>query len=231
MTKTTIRIFCIAMVAAVASCAPAKKIYNLPTRDLQRISSTTGFSFLPPQADGWSEEAGQGPNQVLYFKQTDLKEVSFYAGALEGQLAPTFSDEEAFVEFVQSKKDVWGDDKRFADVASQFYIEDEQRSCVRYSLSAKDGHANNIGPHAYMVMLAAGRFCQHPSNKTSSVDIYYSVRHAPNYEVTDLVAEGEAFLNGLEFARLPPKPSTKAPQVSGVGPNNSFKPKPLRGSA
>lgn len=50
-----------------------------------------------------------------------------------------------------------------------------------------------------MLLRVLGRFCTHPQNPYTAVDIYYSTRNVPGYDVTDLSAEGDAFLGSLAF--------------------------------
>lgn len=173
MNSRSARLISIALIAAVAGCAPKKTAADTPIRQAERIFSTTGFSILPPQGDGWTEDIGK--NQVTYLKQTDPDMVSFYAGALEVPLSSGLADREALVAFVRSKKDDWGEDSRYSDTVSAFHIEEEQETCVRYSLSGKDQVASNLGTRAYLPILATGRFCLHPEDRTVAIDIYYSV--------------------------------------------------------
>lgn len=187
--------------AVIAGCAPQKTALDRPARGAERIFSSTGFSFLPPRGSNWTEDFGE--NQILYVKQTDVETVSFYAGALEGPLSSKLADKEALIAFVRSRrKDEWGEPGRYSDTVSKFHIEEEQEACVRYSLSAKDRGAKNLGKRDFLLMLSVGRFCLHPEDRTVAVDIYYSVRHAPQFDPRALVAEGDEFLEGLRFSQL-----------------------------
>jgi hypothetical protein len=112
-----------------------------PLQSRQRVSSTQGLSFLPPQGSNWFEQFGE--NEITYLKRTDPKTVSFYAGVLEGKLRSKVSTKEALVAFVRSKKDQWGNDGRYSDTSSSFKVEGKNESCVRYQLSAHDRGANN----------------------------------------------------------------------------------------
>jgi hypothetical protein len=172
-----------------------------PLRDRQRIHSTHGISILPPQGSDWLEQFGE--NQISYLKQTDTKTVSFFAGALEGTLQSKLLTKEALLAFVRSKKDKWGNDGRYSDTSSSFQVESENESCVRYQLSAHDRGAINKADHNFLVMETFGRFCVHPQDRTVAVDIYYSVRHVPQFAPKDFIIEGEDFLQGLQFAISP----------------------------
>jgi hypothetical protein len=188
-----------AVVAGLAAAAAPSEPSPLQSR--QRVSSTHGHSFLPPQGSNWLEQSGE--NQITYLKRTDPKTVSFYAGALEGKLRTKLSTKEALVAFVRSKKDEWGNDGRYSDTSSSFQVEGENESCVRYQLSAHDHSANNKAGHNFLVMQATGRFCVHPQDRAVAVDIYYSVRHVPQFDPKDLIAEGEEFLQSLQIATSP----------------------------
>lgn len=172
-----------------------------PLQSQQRVSSAYELSFLPPQGSNWFEQLGE--NQITYFKRTDPKTVSFYAGTLVGKLRSKLSTKEVLVAFVRSKKDQWGNDGRYSETSSSFQVEDKNESCVRYQLSAHDLGANNKAGHDFLMMQTTGRFCVHPQDRTVAVDIYYSVRHVPQFDPKDFIAEGEAFLQSLEFATSP----------------------------
>ena len=187
------------VVAGLAAAAAPSEPSPLQSR--LRVSSTHGLSFLPPQGSNWLEQFGQ--NQITYLKRTDPKTVSFYAGAIEGNLRSKLSTKEALVAFVRSKKDDWGNDGRYSDTSSSFQVEGKNESCVRYQLSAHDRGIDNKADHGFLVMQATGRFCVHPQDRTVAVDIYYSVRHVPQFDPKNFIAEGEEFLQSLQFATSP----------------------------
>jgi len=170
----------------------------VPFQKRERVFSSYGFSFLPPQATNWRERFGQ--NEITYLKQTDPKTVSFYAGAIDGNLRSTLSSKEALIAFVRSKKDNWGNDGRYSNTSSSFQIEAQQQSCVRYRTSAHDRNAKNKGSHEFLFLQVVGRFCLHPQDRTVAVDIYYSTRHVPKFDPKDLFSEGEGFLQSLQFS-------------------------------
>jgi hypothetical protein len=88
-------------------------------------------------------------------------------------------------------------------VSSSFLAEAQHPSCVRYQMTASDHGANNRGTHAFLLLHIVGRFCTHPQNANTAVDIFYSARHIPGYDAKSLSAEGEAFLRSLAFNKSP----------------------------
>jgi hypothetical protein len=198
MTKFIV-ITLVSLIAGISMASESTKPY--PLQNKQRVFSTDGFSFLPPQGSKWLEEFDK--NQITYFKQTDLNVVSFYAGTLQGRLRSKLSTKKALLAFIRIKKDEWGKDARYFDTSSSFQIEDKNESCVRYQLSAHDRGAKNKAGHDFLLMHANGRFCVHPQDSSAVVDIYYSLRHIPQFNPKDLIAEGEIFLQSLQFASSP----------------------------
>lgn len=191
----------LALAAILVGCAPSAEDTDRRKPAADRIHSSTGFSFLPPPGDSWTEKFGE--NEIIYLKQTDPEVVSFFAGALEGQLASDLEDKDALVTFVQARKDQWGNDGRYSNTTSSFQVDVLQGSCVRYQLSARDRGARNLGRHEFLVMTTVGKFCLHPEDPQAAVDIYYSVRHAPAFDPRAYVLEGEDFLRSLQFSPLP----------------------------
>lgn len=196
------RFMSVALFTALLGCAPSTEALSpAPVQSRERVFSTEGYSFLPPQGSNWHEEFGK--NEILYTKQTDIQDVTFYAGAVERKVISSLPNKDALVAFARLKKNEWGDDGRYANISSTFKVEAEQESCVRYWLSANDRKAKNKGGHEFLVMIAVGRFCLHPQDRTAAVDVFYSVRHVPQFDPRDLMAEGEEFLKSLQFSKLP----------------------------
>jgi hypothetical protein len=200
MTNMSASAALIMLLTIAMGCARSEEEANRPRPDADRIHSSNGFSFLPPQGSDWTEKFGE--SEILYLKQTDQRTVSFYAGALEGRIVSQVDTDAALLAFVRAKKDQWGVDGRYFDTSSSFRIEEQQRSCVRYSLAASDRGAKNKERLAFLTMQVFGRFCVHPENRTTAVDVYYSVRHPPSFDARPFLVEGETFLDSLQFARL-----------------------------
>ena len=174
-----------------------------------RIHSSNGFSFLPPQGSGWTEEFGK--SEITYLKQTDQRAFSFYAGALEGAIASQVDTDAALLAFVRAKKEQWGVDDRYFDISSSFKIEEKNRSCVRYSLVGNDRDAKDKEGFAFLTMQAFGRFCVHPENRATAVDLYYSVRHPPGFDARSFLVEGETFIDSLQFSSISRGSNKRAP--------------------
>jgi hypothetical protein len=199
-TKASAAVFI--LVGALVTCAGQNAGRDLvPLKDRQRVLSTHGFSFLPPQQSGWLEKFGK--NEITYFKETDPAIVSFYTQAIEGEYPAAPSTEAELLAFVRSKKDDWGREGRYSDTSSSIAIEESEKSCVSYWVSAHDRAPTNKGNHEFLVLHTAGRFCLHPQTRSAGVDIFYSVRHIPNFDATALFAEGESFVKSLQFQTPP----------------------------
>ena len=169
-----------ALVAALAGCAPSTQPSPAPAQSRERVFSTEGYSFLPPQGSNWHEEFGK--QEIAYTKQTHIQDVTFFAGAVETKVTSKLPDKATLAAFVRLKKNQWGDDGRLRNISSTFQVEAEQESCVRYWLSADDRKAKNKGRHEFLKMQAVGRFCLHQQDRAVAVDVFYSVRHVPQFD-------------------------------------------------
>ena len=158
-----------------------------------RIQSTTGFSLAPP-SNLWKEEATN--KAVLYHLKTDPSKATFFMGATEIR-SPQALDHDSLMSFVSSKKKHWGDDGRYTHTLEEFERENEQPLCVRYRLYARDTKAKNKANHSHMVLDSVGRICRHPEDSHALMNIYYSIRHAPDFNPTRLVSQGEIFISSL----------------------------------
>lgn len=204
------RIACVLIMAACAAlgAACAEPTNTDPSRARgARIHSSNGFSFMPPQGDRWTEEWSD--NQILYVRDTEDRTTSFYVGALEGLTRVTWADSSELLAFVREKKAQWGDPDRYVNTTSAFDIEVQHPSCVRYALKADDLGARNAGNASHLVLQGIGRYCRHPDRPDAVVDLYYSIRHAPDTDVGRFIAEGEAFLDSLLFARPGDAPQSR----------------------
>ena len=195
------RLALVLLAAVAAGCAPQPpETLGQSALEASRIFSPTGFSFLPPQGSSWTEKFEE--QQIIYLKDTDPKVVSFYTGALQGPLRAAPPDEETLIALVRKKKNEPGPAGRYFDETSTFHMNEQQESCVRYALSAKDRGASNLGDHDFLIMLSVGKFCVHPENRSQAVDIYYSLRYSPGFDPQKFVAEGEKFIGSLQFPPL-----------------------------
>lgn len=163
----------------------------------ERISSSNGVSFQPPQGYEWEEHFRE--NEIVYLRKTDFQKVSFYVGVLEGKLRTKLLSDTDLLAFVRSKKNQWGTDGRYSNISTSFEVESDNETCVHYRMLAHDFGAKNRGSEAFLVMQTNGRFCLHPQDRTSAVDIYYSVRYLPTLDPRDLVSDGEIFVRSLQF--------------------------------
>jgi hypothetical protein len=182
---------------AAAACAAAPSSADSNTR---RVVSTLGFSFLPPMGSDWKEQFES--QQITYLKRTDPAKASFYMGALEGKLRSKLATTEELVAFVRAKKDQWGTEGRYSEPETSFAVEDGDKSCVRYRMKGNDRNAKNKGEHDFLVVLAVGRFCVHPKDRSNAVDIYYSARYAPTFDPKALIADGETFVQSLRIQEV-----------------------------
>jgi hypothetical protein len=112
------------LIAATAACTRVDAS-DTAQPSHARIRSTSGFSFLPPPGKDWTEAFEQ--NQIGYSKKTDPAIVTFYAGALEIKLPDALPDAQALAAFVKTKKENWGSDGRYTDIASSFLIRRSRR--------------------------------------------------------------------------------------------------------
>lgn len=165
----------------------------------QPIHSTLGFSFVPPSGSDWYEKFGE--KGITYLKKTNPRYLSFYAGAIEGEMRTAIADNDELLDFVKSKKDQWGSKTgRYRNVSSKFMVaENIGPFCVDYELLAEDLKAKNLGNNEFLIMTVRGVFCLHPNNKGHAVDIYYSVRSIPALDFSSLMEEGEGFVRSLQF--------------------------------
>lgn len=184
-------------VAAIVTTA-AGSVAAQGTCPASRICSTLGFSFQPPAGSAWKAEVGrEAPG---FRRTTNPGQASMYAGAIEVRNNALSGDKDALVSFVRGKKSVWGSDGRFRNVKESYAIEGAHGHCVRYRQTAEDTRAKGQGGNPSLRLLNVGRFCLHPTDRANAVDLFYSIRHAPDFAIGELEAEGESILDSLRFS-------------------------------
>jgi hypothetical protein len=166
-----------------------------------RVRSTYGYSLQPPSGDGWTEHFGK--NETTWGKKTDASRVTFVAGTDEHRTAAPLATDDALLAYARKMTAVAGDDGsgRYSGLTENHAIAPDQPTCVDYRIASLDHGAKNLGGHDALPMLTRGRFCVHPDDRTAAVNVYYSIRHVPGFEIGALEAEGEALLRSLEFDR------------------------------
>ncbi|HWI83653.1 hypothetical protein [Ramlibacter sp.] len=164
----------------------------------ERICSTLGFSFEAPVEPAWRTEFG---SSVIQFQRVlDPSRATMHAGAIEGRTASLYGTGEELVAKVRGLKSRWGSDGRYRNIRESFEVEAGLVTCVRYKMAAEDTQARSRGAQPFLPLLSVGRFCLHPQDRRNAVDLYYSIRSSPDYDITKLVAEGEALLSSLKFS-------------------------------
>lgn len=158
-----------------------------------RICSTLGFSFEPPAGPQWK-------TAIQFLRALDPSRATMQAGAVEGQTARTYGGADELAESVRTMKSQWGADGRYRNIKETYEVEGEQGNCVRYRLYAEDTQAKGRGAHPSLPLLSVGRLCLHPRARKHAVDLYYSIRSAPDFATADLETEGEALLGSLQFS-------------------------------
>lgn len=196
-----VRMSVIGMLLAAAVAAWTQGAHSSAGGKSRIYNNVLGFSFLPPPGQKWSEEAGN--TRITYTKLTDRSQVSFYTQVLGTSCTPALPGKEALLAFVREHKDQWGSDARFTPVSSTFVSEPAQATCVRYHMGVKDHGARNLGTHPFLLLDVVGRYCIHPQDPATAVDIAYSIRHVPGYDAGSFKAEGEAFLDSLTLESRP----------------------------
>lgn len=171
-------------------------------KDREPRASTLGYSFVPPSGRKWFE--GYSPKTIMYLKQTNPNELSFFTGATEENINENISSEKDFINYVKSKKDDFTDHPlRYRNVSSSYDIDNSFSSyCVAYKQTAEDHHAKNSNGNKYLMLINKGIICLHPGMKNQLIDIYYSSRSAPNLKFSNLIKEAEEFIRSLKFKKV-----------------------------
>ncbi|CAH1904195.1 exported hypothetical protein [Candidatus Nitrotoga sp. HW29] len=163
-----------------------------------RISSL-GYSFVPPSGEKWFE--GYSPKTIMYFKQTNPKELLIFAGATEAIIEENISSEKNFIDFVKSKKDDFSAHAlRYKNVVTNYELINSMPSyCVAYKQTAEDHEAKNLNGNQYLMLINKGVICLHPTIKNQLVDIYYSSRAIPDLKFMEFTKEIESFIGSLKI--------------------------------
>lgn len=163
-----------------------------------RISSL-GYSFVPPSGEKWFET--YSPKTILYFKQTNPKELTLFAGATEAIIKKNILLEKDFLDFVKSKKDDFGvQSLRYRNVVSSYEIDSSiSAHCIAYKQTAEDHEAKNLNENKYLELINKGIICLDPKMKNHVVDIYYSSRATPGLKFVEFTKEAEDFIRSLKI--------------------------------
>ena len=204
---------CVALgvVALVAGCATVPAL--TPITDPTQRYQFRGFSVLPPQPStywylispsGPKVKAGAFARQVdpsIPISLTHVQTHTIRAVVISGDLgAKRFNNPEGFVRFVEQQKE---ENPRFRVLESK-HIQDTSLGeyCVRSDVLVEDhGVPGFAGSVFYMVRHVLN--CIHPDYPNVVVQVGYSQRAASKSDFKKLDAEGEPFIQSLQFTKIP----------------------------
>lgn len=188
------------LITSLMMSAKAEDI-GTPLVDRNPITSSLGFSFVPPEGNNWYEKFGE--DQITYYKKINPSTGSMFGGAKEYRTQKTFAAPEEFRQWLSDRRNPQGTPSRYRTISAKYIIESKAGPfCVRYIEEYEDRGAKNFFGQTFLVLNNYGITCLHPQKPDSVVDIYYSYRHPPNNRSDSLMSEGESFVNSLKILEV-----------------------------
>jgi hypothetical protein len=160
-----------------------------------------GFRLAEPTGDEW-QPVQRNAGSVVWMRRLPEPSGSFAAAVLTGPAPVRFEDAEAFVAYVRRSKSLNPQPARYAHRLEHFEpVAEPGPRCVRYRTAITERSASGQPP---LVLRVTGLACLHPERPERYFDVQYSSRAPGGAEPpAAVVAEGEAFLAGFEFAPPP----------------------------
>ena len=160
-----------------------------------------GFTLKEPTGEAW-RQVQRNAGSVVWMRRLPNPAGSFAAAVLTGPAPTRFEDGDAFVAYVRRSKLRNPEPARFALLLEDFEpVSAPGPRCVRYRVSMTDRARPGAEP---LLLRVTGLACLHPERPERYFDVQYSSRGPRSVEPPDgVIAEGEAFLAGFEFAPPP----------------------------
>ena len=155
-----------------------------------------GFTITPPDGGHW-HEVQRNATSMVWMRRTADRDTSFGAAVLSSRLSTRF-DDDGFVDWVERSKSANPDPRRF-EIMEASYTADAKNAarCVRYRTVIQD---RSLGA----LLQVAGLACLHPDEPQRYFDVQYSARYPKGVTLAgDLIAEGDAFVEGFRFTAPP----------------------------
>ncbi len=179
---------------ALQLCACASGPTPLKDREPKK---ELGFSFTPPQTDGWFEgKPPKGLKGFAYGKKiagVDSKKHSVAFSVRYGTISTGLTKPQEILNFIKIQKenqlqglrlDVKKDHSRFVTFKGA--------QCLEFDSMARDKYLNQN-------TTLTGLFCVHPDDHRRYIDISYSQRHDLSRPEIDIRSEGDQFVRGVSF--------------------------------
>ena len=200
--------FAACLISVLLLCASSKvTAFNFgsdvqPTTHTKRRQQYHGFSVQPPISPGWFETISeQSPGRATFRHPLPTKTHTFLASVVFGQLDKSMPIEDALVPHGLANSDRM-------QVLEESHQPDESRKtkCIRYTLRLKDIHAPNA-PDEVLDLIDRGLVCVHPTIPDTYVRASYSERGIESELDSNLWADFEEFLRGVQIESAPGVPA------------------------
>ena len=182
----------------LASCAtPFKQIKNTNV-PFER----SYYSILPPQEKGWTyvDRVEQTPFKLAFRKEGESKTHTFVAIVYEMHNDVSYSDPEAFLAFVQVRKALDINTRRYKVLEQDISLHNRFGSlCVRSYIKSEDYGARNKGGLGFLTMEGYSYTFIHPNNNELIIDISYSERGVAGEMNPKFTEVAEMFIDGLKI--------------------------------
>ncbi|CAG0999470.1 hypothetical protein MTYP_02772 [Methylophilaceae bacterium] len=183
----------------LGGCTSTGNIKEVPVTNLSERESLAGFSFLPPQEEGWVKV--KSPFRVLFGKRS-VAEVdhTYTASAMLVQLAEEPQSPEDFLQTLKKGREKDTDSVRFKTLLHEEEIDKGTKQiCVKYHFTSEDHQAQKNSAAKYLVLDVYGSSCLHPNDKKMVVDFNYSERFDPAHKPQGVAEAATSFLSHITF--------------------------------
>jgi hypothetical protein len=155
-----------------------------------------GFTISPPAGGHW-REVQRNATSLVWMRRTADRDTSFGVAVLSSRLSTRF-DDDGFLDWVKRSKSANPDPRRFEIIESSYAADAENAArCVRYRTVIEDRTLGTL-------LQVAGLACLHPDDAQRYFDVQYSARYPMGVTLAgDLIAEGDAFVEGFRFTAPP----------------------------
>ena len=191
----------IIILTVILSGCMASAMRLTPVTESNRHLEYNGFSVTAPIGGGWGfTTPGVQPFTTTLGKRGGSKTHTLVASIGIGNL-PKMPPEELFGKLKENKRNET-QTGRFRPVSFKTSIEEYRNAeCQRYDATMEDRDVPHYEGTVFLLDIH-GLTCLHPDNPGTFVDIQYSQRRLATEDPVDITAEGEAFLQSLEFTPL-----------------------------
>ena len=181
-------LFCLAL--SLIACVPKQSFKPIDRSESEYRNYHGIFSFELPQGKDWYEIKSS-----VFGKKLKTEGQSFIASVTVGKVKRDFNTPKEFLSFFKKIRNKQNDPNKFKIIKNTEVLNTKFGNyCSKYEQIAEE--------YGKGILKIKGYTCLHPQNSQNFISIQYSERSKSGDISSDVIAEGERFIESLKINKI-----------------------------